>query len=113
MTRAVEIDAGVDATFRAAAATLLDDRLTFDLSDRDAGIVVGTPARWYGASGRTTFWVTPLAGDRSFVVVQTFYYGSEGPEAQLDKLDWLVARLRQRIVLGADVGPLEEGGAPE
>jgi hypothetical protein len=118
VTRSVEIDAAPDVAFRAAAATLLDDRQVFDLSDGDAGLVAGGPPHSvYGASERTTFWVTPIETERSFVIVQLHHVGYESAEALDSHLDWLLGRLRQRCVLGGDVAPFDEdaaaGGAPE
>jgi hypothetical protein len=121
VTRSVEIDAASDVAFRAAAATLLDDRRVFDLSDGDAGLVAGGPPHSvYGASERTTFWVTPIEMERSFVIVQLHHVGYESAEALDRHLDWLVGRLRQRCILGGDVAPFDQdeqdddaGGAPE
>jgi hypothetical protein len=118
VTRSVEIDAAPDVAFRAAAATLLDDRQVFDLSDGDAGLVAGGPPHsMYGGSERTTFWVTPIETERSFVIVQVHHVGYESPEALDRRMDWLLGRLRQRCVLGGDVAPFDEnddpGGAPE
>ncbi|MHC4319753.1 MAG: hypothetical protein ACYS1E_14270 [Planctomycetota bacterium] len=117
VTRSVEIDAASEVAFRAAAATLLDDRQVFDLSDADAGLVAGVPMQGvYVAPERTTFWVTPLEAERCFVIVQLHHLGYASTEALDRRLDWLLARLRQRCVLGGDVAPFDEdddaGGAP-
>jgi len=117
VTRSVEIDAAPDVAFRAAAATLLDDHRVFDLSDGDAGLVAGGRVRSaHGLADRTTFWVTPIQANRSFVIVQLYHIGDESAEALDRRLDWLLGRLRQRCVLGGDVAPFDEdddaGGAP-
>jgi hypothetical protein len=103
--------------FRAAAATLLDDRQVFDLSDGDAGLVAGVPPPSpYGPSERTTFWVTPIEANRCFVIVQLHHFGSASAEALDRRLDWLLGRLRQRCLLGGDVAPFDDDedadGAP-
>jgi hypothetical protein len=92
----------------------------FDLSDGDAGLVAGGPPHsMYGASERTTFWVTPIERERSFVILQVHHVGYESPEALDRRMDWLLGRLRQRCVLGGDVAPFDQddqdddaGGAP-
>jgi hypothetical protein len=111
VTRSVEIDAGAEVAFRAAAATLLDDRQVFDLSDADAGLVAGMPMHGvYIAPERTTFWVTPIGAGRCFVIVQLHHVGAESAESLQRRLDWLLARLRQRCILGGDIAPLDDGG---
>lgn len=117
VSRSVEIDVAPEVAFRAAAATLLDDRQVFDLSDADAGLVAGVPMRGvYVAPERTTFWITPLEAARCFVVVQLHHVGYESAENLDRRLDWLLGRLRQRCILGGDVAPFDEndaaGGAP-
>jgi hypothetical protein len=119
VTRSVEVDAAPDVAFRAAAATLLDDRQVFDLSDADAGLVAGgSPTSMHKAFfERTTFWVTPIEAERCFVIVQLhLLVGGWSAESLERRLDWLLARLRQRCVLGGDVAPFDEdddaGGGP-
>ncbi|MHC4083555.1 MAG: hypothetical protein ACYS15_21030 [Planctomycetota bacterium] len=109
VTRSVEVDAAPDVAFRAAAATLLDDRQVFELSDADAGLVAGGPPHsMHGYFDRTTFWVTPIQANRCFVIVQLHHVGYESPESLDRRLDWLLGRLRQRCVLGGDVTPFDE-----
>ena len=109
-TRAVEIDASQDVVFRAAAATLMDDRQVFDLSDRDAGLLVGVARGADYLTRRTTIWVTPIedaADERSFVVLQVFGITTSSA-GHGERLDWLLARLRQRCVMGGDIEPFDE-----
>jgi hypothetical protein len=110
MTRAVEVDVDDDVAFRAAAATLLDDSQVFDLSDRDAGLVIGGPALQIDSrTMRTTFWITPLEQDRSYVIAQVFIFGPLDDSAVTEqRIDELVRRFRKRCLMGGDVEPFDE-----
>jgi hypothetical protein len=114
-TRTIEVEADADVAFRAAAATLLDDRQVFKLSDRDAGLVGGMRHSTNGLllPQRVTFWVTPLPADRSFVLVQVYQQVSQSDAQLQERLDWLIGRFRQRCLLGGDVTPLEDAAETE